>query len=260
MTGSGSSNSPPPELVEAVNGEVSCEFDLLPEGGCHELLDLGGDYTWAFRIYRTTYNKPNSDANFARAIDILKDYTRLECFNYCEGDRDLEYVDGKANRQLWQRLKHEIIQDLDLLASKSPAELLKLHQDWVHSHAGAKVTDHSKHRYFLVVDDEVINHLLQLPMPGEYEQSIPAAYSVKLYDAWSKPSSEFYGRMPDPEEDAGMCRDEELEAYEGWFWMSAHNLASLWFCEDNAAVEELFTHDNSWGGQWRAVHIGTSLD
>lgn len=97
-------------------------------------------------------------------------------------------------------------------------------------------------------------------MPAEYEQSIPAAYSVKLYDAWSKPSSEFYGRAPDLEEDAGICRDEDLEAHEGWFWMPAHNLASLWFCEDNAAVEELFTHGNSWGGQWWAVHIGTSLD
>ena len=62
-----------------------------------------------------------------------------------------------------------------------------------------------------------------------------------------------------PEEDAGMCKDEELEAYEGWFWISVHNLASLWFCEDDAAVEELFTHDNSWGGQWRTVHVATSL-
>lgn len=209
-------------------------------------------------IYRTTYNKPNPDASFDRAIEILEDHIRLERFNYCDGDRDLGNVNGKAKQQLWQRLKHEIIQDRDL-ASRLPAELLQLHQDWVDSHAGAKVTDHFKHRYFLVVNNEVINHLLQLPLPAEYEQSIPAAYSVKLYDAWSKLSSEFYGRVANPEEDANMCRDEELEAYEGWFWLSAHNLASLWFCEDNPAVEELFTYDNPWGWQWRAIHIGTSL-
>jgi hypothetical protein len=78
------------------------------------------------------------------------------------------------------------------------------------------------YRYFLVVDDEVFSHLLQLPMPAEPEESIPAAYSIKIYDAWSNMTPEFYGRVPDAEEDTGMCKDDELEAYEGWFWPTGY--------------------------------------
>ena len=39
--------------------------------------------------------------------------------------------------------------------------MLKIHQNWGHSHPGAKVPDHSFYRYFLVVDDEMLNYLLQ---------------------------------------------------------------------------------------------------
>lgn len=255
---------PPPELVAAVDSGISSEFDRLPEGGCHKLLYLGkrgrGNYTWGFRIYRTTYKKLNSDADFARAIEVLNDYIRMECFSHTNGERDLGYFDGEANRQLWQRLRHEIVQDCDLLngASETPARMHKVHQDWVHSHPGARVDDHSFYRYFLVIDDEVIDHLLHLPMPAnEEENSIASAYSVKLYDTWSQLGEEFYGYVPDPLEDEGMCKDEEMEAYEGWFWMSAYNMVAFWFAEDNAAVEELFKNDDSWGGEWRLVHHDT---
>jgi hypothetical protein len=127
--------TPPQELVEAVNGEHNSEYYLLPEGRCHKLLSLGRsgkrDYTWGFRIYRTTYNTPESDSEFARAIEILNAHMRVECFSYCDGDSDLQYVDGKANRLLWQRMKHDIIQDSALLegVSEFPVELLKMHQD-----------------------------------------------------------------------------------------------------------------------------------
>lgn len=160
------SNTPPPDLVHAIRGEISSDYNKLPEGGCHKLLTLGsrgkGDYTWGYRIYRTTYNTPNSDADFAKAIEALNEYIRAECFSYTDGSLDLGYFDGEANRQLWLRAKHEIVEDCDVLedASESPEKMLKLHQDWVHSHPGAKVPDHSFYRYFLVVDDEVINNLL----------------------------------------------------------------------------------------------------
>lgn len=168
------SNPPPPDLIHAVKGEVSSTYNKLPKGGCHKLLNLGSrgkiDYTWGYRIYRTTYNTPNpqaSDADFAKAIEVLNEYIRAECFSYtADGSLDLGYFDGEANRQLWLRARHEIVEDSDLLedASESPEKMLKLHQDGVHSHPGARVPDHSFYRYFLVVDDEVISHLLQLPM------------------------------------------------------------------------------------------------
>ena len=160
------SNTPPIELVHAVRGEVSSRYNKLLEGGCHKLLSLRrhskGDYTWGYRIYRTTYKKPHSNADFAKAIEVLNEYIRAECFKYTNGSLDLGYFDGEANRQLWQRARHEIVEDSDLLegAAESPEEMLKIHRDWVHSHLGAKVPDHSFYRYFLVVDDEVINHLI----------------------------------------------------------------------------------------------------
>jgi hypothetical protein len=269
------SNTPPVDLVHAVGGKVSSDYNRLPEGGCHKLLSLGkrgkGDYTWGYRIYRTTYHKPNSDADFARAIEVLNEYIRAECFKYSNGDRVPEYIDSEANRQLWQRAKHDIVQDPGVLegASKSPEKMLKLHQDWVHSHPGAKVTDYSFYRYFLVVDDEVINHLLQLPMPAKYEKTIPASYAIKLFDAWFNIGSEIYGDDDmelESDEDEDMSEEEEKMTkaedfidVEGWFWVGVFNLVSFWMCEDNAAVEELSTSDKSWGGKRRPVHVSTSF-
>lgn len=170
-------------------------------------------------------------------------------------------MDGEANRQLWQRMKHDIVQDPDLLegASASPEKLLKLHQDWVHTHPGARKTDSSYHRHFLVIDDEVINHLLQLPMPANYEKTIPTMYAVKLFDAWSNAPWNLYEPEPEPEEDGELSDDDDLVDYEGWFWISAFVLVEFWVCEDNAAVEELSVVDDCWVGQWRPVHVGSPL-
>jgi len=199
------SNTPPADLVYAVRGEVSGDYNKLPEGGCHKLLSLGrrgkGDYIWGYRIYRTTYHAPNSDEDFAKAIEVLNEYIRAECFSYTNGSLDLGHFDSEANRQLWRRARHEIVEDIDLLegAAESPEKMLKIHRDWVHSHPGAKVPDHSFYRYFLVVNDEVIDHLLQLPMPAEFESTIPACYAIKLFDAWFNLGWNFYGDNSEPE-------------------------------------------------------------
>ncbi|GAB7333606.1 hypothetical protein MBLNU13_g05174t1 [Cladosporium sp. NU13] len=236
-------NTPPVDLVHAARGELSSDYNKLPEGGCHKLLSLGrrgkGDYTWGYRIYRTTYHKPNSDANFAKAIG--------------------------------QRARHEIVEDSELLegAAESPEKMLKIHQDWVHSHPGARVPHHSFHRYFLVVDDEVMNHLLQLSTPAKYETTIPVGYAIKLFDAWFNMDWDFYGDSsePEPEEDEDMSDEEEEReeiiraddfiGYEGWFWIGVFHLVSFWMCEDKAAVEELPTSDKYWGDKRRPVRVRT---
>lgn len=269
------STTPPPELVHAVIGEVSSAYNKLSEGGCHKLLNLGGsgkgDYTWGYRIYRTTYKKPNSDADFAKAIEVLEEYIRAECFSYTNGSLVLGYFDGEANRQSWLRARHEIVEDSDLLegASASPETILKLHQDWVHSHPSAKVPDHSFYRYFLVVDDEVINHLLQLPMPARYEVTIPAGYAVKLFDAWFNLDWDSYGDDDselESEEDEDMSEEEgeitradDFIDDEGWFWIGVFHLVLFWMCEDNAAREDFWTINKSWDGKRRPVYVGTSF-
>ena len=68
--------------------------------------------------------------------------------------------DNKANEQLWQRLRHEMVDDRELLDGVSASQLLTLHQEWVHLHLKAVTGDSPRYRFFLVVDDEVLDHLL----------------------------------------------------------------------------------------------------
>lgn len=79
---------------------------------------------------RTTYDKPNSHANFARAIEVLNAYMHLECFSYYEGEKSTTDMDkpvnGKGNQQLWQRFKNEKVEDCELLENASPGKLLKI--------------------------------------------------------------------------------------------------------------------------------------
>lgn len=69
----------PPELEDAIKDYFS--YDCLPTCGIFHLLSEGcsehSDYTWGFRIYRTTYDRPDSDAKFAKAIEVLNEYIRF---------------------------------------------------------------------------------------------------------------------------------------------------------------------------------------
>lgn len=128
----------PPELQSAIKGFFS--HSTLPTCGIFHLLWLGhvghGDYTWGFKIYRTTYNRPDSDARFAKAMQVLNDYIRHEVFSYKYDGRNKCNIpqppmDGKAKEELWNRLSNEVVEDRALLegASETPAKILKLAQD-----------------------------------------------------------------------------------------------------------------------------------
>lgn len=115
-----------------------------------------------------------------------------------------------------------------------------------------------------------IYHLLQLPMPAKYEVNIPAGYAVKLFDAWLDMDWDFYGDddseleseededMSEEEEDLTTRADDFIDDV-GWFWIGVFHLVSFWMCEDNAAGEELWTSDKSWGGKRRPIYLGTSV-
>lgn len=270
MNGRSSDITVPSDLLDAIGGQ---RFGgKLPSGGLRQLLSLGedgrGDFTWGFRIYRTTYTKPNSDADFAKAIEVLNAYMRDECFSYPEGkddsdEEDKPRNDDKASQQLWQRLRNDIVQDRELLegASQTPAKITKLAQDWVHSHLGAKVYHSPRNRYFIVVDDEVIQHLLRLPMPPAYQSSVPAVYSVKVYDAEFGLDGAYFGdeESSDEDEDGSMCSEED-DGYRGWFWLPASMLVWLWFLEGNEAEAiEIYCWDDSWDGERRPMHATTSV-
>ena len=125
MTDQASASLGPTELLDAVNSQPS--GGNLPGQACQMLLSLGskgrGDFTWGIRTYRTSYTKTNSDADFAKAIEVLNEYMRLECFSYSEEERDHADLDkpvnGKANRQLWRHLENDIVQDPERLEGAS---------------------------------------------------------------------------------------------------------------------------------------------
>lgn len=128
----------PPELQDAIRHGFS--YSALPTYGVFELLCLGrgrhSDYTWGFRIYRTTYKRADSDSRFARAIEVLNEYIRCECYAFDDTGKpeDVSHPDYKAIEQLCQRLRHDITEDRELLegASETPHKILELAQQWVH--------------------------------------------------------------------------------------------------------------------------------
>jgi hypothetical protein len=256
----------PPELEDAI--EDYCSEYTLPTCGILGLLRDGelnkqhNDYTWGFRIYRTTYNAPDSDARFANALEVLNDYIRFSCFK--RDPHKPEWIppdDNTASEQLWQRLRHDIVEDPELLegASETPAKILELAKDWVHLDQKATTSDGPRYRFFLVVDDEVIEHLLRLPMPAEHQRSVPWIYSVKVYDARHGPLSEFSddGHEDDNDEDESDSDSASLfeyPDYQGYFWCPAAYLPNLYFCGDYLeGTEELISRDSSWDATRRFV-------
>jgi hypothetical protein len=254
----------PPELQDAIDGHVS--FTALPSCGVYRLLKLAhaghGDYTWGYRIYRTTYLRHDSDTRFAKAIEVINEYIRYECstFDTTNRPKSVEHLDAKASEQLRQRLKHDILEDRELLegASENPDKILKLAQDWVHLDQKAKTGDSPRYRFFLVIDDEAIDHLLQLPMPARPRFNIPTVYSVKVYDARVGPPSQYSGGESNSDSDAE-SEDSDWEGFEGWFWSPACYLTELWFC-DYKAQEELLTTDYSWDQKRRYIPSKAALN
>jgi hypothetical protein len=259
----------PSELQNAIEDGFS--YTALPPSGVFKLLCLGheghGDYTWGFRIYRTTYKRPDSDSRFAKAIEVLNEYVRYECFSFDNtGEpKEASHPDSKASEQLWQRLRHDVIEDRELLegASEHPDKILKLAQDWVHLDRKATTGDSPRYRFFLVIDDEVIDQLLQLPMPARVTLNVPALYSVKVFDARFNSPPEFSGGESDSDSEADSEADSEGEEFhedfEGYFWSPARRLADLWFGGHDLPWEELLHWDDSWDGKSRFVPSKAAL-
>jgi hypothetical protein len=111
----------------------------------------------------------------------------------------------------------------------------------------ATTSDSPRYRFFLVVDDQVIDHLLQLPMPAEHQRSVPWIYSVKVYDARHNSPSEFSDEDEDEDEsDSDSDSIPEYPDYQGHFWCPATYLPDLYFCDYQEGTEELISRDSSW--------------
>jgi hypothetical protein len=149
--------------------------------------------------------------------------------------------------------------------SETPAKILELAQNWAHLDQKATTSDSPRYRFFLVVDDEVIDHLLQLPTPAEIKKGIPFIYSVKVYDARHNSPPEF--SYDDEEEESDSDSDSNAEYpvggieddFEGYFWCPATYLPELWFCDYQNDMEELLSTDDSWDATRRFVPSKVAL-
>ncbi|GAB7332779.1 hypothetical protein MBLNU13_g04511t1 [Cladosporium sp. NU13] len=115
----------------------SFSYTALPACGIFTLLCLGdeghGDYIWGSKIYRSTYKQPDSDTRFAKIIEVLNEYIHYERFSFdtTGTPENISHPDCKLNEQLSQHLRHEIIENRELLegASERPDKILKLAQN-----------------------------------------------------------------------------------------------------------------------------------
>jgi hypothetical protein len=264
----------PADILDALKHHPNSGLDgNLPFSGCQRLLwdfhhppEAPMSYTWGFRIYRTTYRNPDSspnDAAFARAIEILHEYMRYELFSYDRGQEhalldhassaDDDPVQENAKNVLWRRLANDIVQDRELLENAPPSKIISLAREWFPTqYQGAKVVHSSAHRYPLIIDEEVLQNLLALPMPAEYEHSEAATHAIKVCDLRvddDDSDDEEYVVSDSDDEDEDMCESEEDDdGYRGWFWIGAFWLVGLWFEEGNAATEEVCSRECRGGG------------
>jgi hypothetical protein len=157
-----------------------------------------------------------------------------------------------------------IVQDRELLEGASPAKVLEVARDWVASIPNVTLVSTSRHRYCIVIDDKVMEHLLQLPMPAVLRRDIPSVYSVKVYDLTFGVPDTYYGAPSDSDDDDddGTMSDEDYDGCEGWFWVPAHLLLHLWFVDGTeAGLEELYRGGVSMDGEVQLVYcLGAKLD
>lgn len=232
------------ELEQATKGQTAGNYDYRTSyRGCKTLIcqENKDDYTWGFRIYRTTYSS-TSDLDFDKAMKVFREYMRYECFMDVEDAMDLEgltadEIDDKPNQQLLKRLKNEIVESATLLESAPASKLQEVHQYWIHSRVSGAQRG-PRCQIFIIVDQEVVQKLLEHPMPATEPPDID--YAVKVFDV--------------------EVDDEEKVRYEppheGWFWIGATNLMRHWFNDFELDQEETFIRDE----HNRPIHLFSHID
>lgn len=159
-----------------------------------------------------------------------------------------EMIDGRSNQQLWQRLRNDVVQNPSY-EGMSPAQLQPTFKRWVHA-SGARASESSRYRFFIIMDSEVIQKLLQVSLPLGEDFEDWEMYSVKVFDAEFNPRQM---RLRNPELYsaklvAPLTRDE------GWFWAAGWRLGYLFFQECAEDRESVRTFDD----QDRPLHRGAT--
>lgn len=118
------------------------------------------------------------------------------------------------------------MQDQQQLDGVPAAKIKTLAKEYIASR-GASISESSRYRFFLIIDEEVVRNLLEYPMPATRPPRRWQWYSVKVLDiewrAW--------------------LVDYNEQGYEGLAWAAGARLLQAWFlCRDMDALE-VFTCD-----------------
>ena len=176
--------------------------------------------------------------DFAKGMRILSAHLRAKCF--ADADLHSEHpLHDLPNRELWQRMKSEVIEDRALFDGAPPAAIQKHFHAWIEQQGfhltnteptdpSLELAGSSAHRFCIVIDAEALRNLLRFPMrPGS--DHVPDGHiGVKVLDVECHAGSEEY---PPPFD-------------EGWLWTSPGILPNIWFECPLLAADEFRSEDN----------------
>lgn len=238
----------PAELEEALQHKSEAYTCNETSAYCRNLWLVGEKHDppwhWGYRVYRTTYSGPNSDADFENAMHVIKEYVR---FDISSDPKKQKAGDVAVQEQLWKRFNLDVVQDPELEGA-SVERIHELAKEHVHSQ-GRKVYGAACCRFFLMIDCEVVRSLLTHTIPAKVPSYTYPEYGVKLLDAQYGLPHGYWpgsGNADDSEDsDDSYDADEDLDhPDEGWCWISPYDLLDQW-CHDGTTYgsEEMWSVD-----------------
>lgn len=228
------------DVVRSDDGDESSSDDLSPEERAYvEGAEPSSSGTMA-------KHGEEIDENYPTLKEENLDHEEIKS-EADDGDEG-ENIDDRSNYQLWQRLRNDVVQNPSY-EGMSPVELQPIFKRWIHA-SGARASESSRYRFFIIIDSEVIQNLLRVSLPlGECFEDWEM-YSVKVFDA------EFNPRrvgLRNPESYSAKLVTR-LSKDEGWFWAAGWRLGYLFFQERAEDRESVRTFDD----QDRPLHRGAT--
>lgn len=148
---------------------------------------------------------------------------REECFYDAMGHTE-EPLDDFPNRELWSRMKLDIIDDPTTFNRASPTVIQQHFQSWIESQGfhlpnaktpnpRLKMAGSASHRFCIIIDAEALQNLLRFPLQPPPLFDLDDHIGVKVLDVECNADSTEY---PAP-----------FDA--GWLWAAPRDLTLIWF-------------------------------
>ena len=129
---------------------------------------------WGFTVWRTVFTL-GSDSTFARALDIINQWVKHECFE------QVKTTHTSTGAEVWKRYSNVVIEDRDL-DSASPETVRQKFQAWTEGR-GVSHMRPSRYRFCLLIDEDVLETLSRFPTPPNRDLSARwQLYSLKVID------------------------------------------------------------------------------